>query len=167
MLKMGWKILGEIAAGLEVSELIEYIRGALDYSKEKHLKLDGIYDNWEGCEAGRVQGEICLSTRSLDSRFCAMSVWNASDVQQKDLETALEVLEEARNMFNNHPFSQVLYGRQVYIATEAKKAGLEMPARFASYSGRKLKSWQNPCLNYASPANVKKERDRLPPEWRT
>ena len=80
-----------------------------------------------------------------------------------------QVLDDAIKMFSNHPFSNVLYGRQVFIATEADKAGLKMPERFASYPGRKLESWQDPSWNYSSPADFKKKEDierGLPPEWR-
>ena len=99
-----------------------------------------------------------------------MSDFNASGVEQSDLENSLEVLQKARQAFSNHPFSSVLYGRMVYITTEAYVAGLLVPQEFSGLIGAKLQPWQDYSLNYDSPADFRSRRNMercLPPEWRS
>ena len=153
----------------DVTGTIGYLSGAVKFAKESGLALNEFYAQPNESEDGRVQQEIRLGTRSLNNYFCGMSFWNASNVQQGDLENALEMLEDAIVLFGNHPFKNVLYGRQVFIATESSKAGLKVPIRFASRVNAKLETWQKPSWNYATPADFKstpKKIEGLPPEWR-
>ena len=166
---MKWKILPIEEIPDEVSQFINYIKGTVKYAKKKKLKLDGLYKNPDDSEDGKIQKEIRLSTRSLMNSFCAMGYFKASQVEQSDLEKALDTVNAARLLFGNHPFSNVLYGRLVYVATEANKAGLRVPDKYASCVGSKLHSWQNPHLNYSTPSDFKKRKDKeegLPSEWR-
>ncbi|MEK6934155.1 MAG: hypothetical protein AABW75_04755 [Nanoarchaeota archaeon] len=166
---MKWKILPIKEIPEEVSQFINYIKGAVEYAKKKRLKLDDLYENPDDSEDGKIQEVIRISTRSLTSKFSAVEHFNASNIKQSDLENALKTVNEARLLFGNHPFNNVLYGRIVYIATEASKAGLRVPDKYASCVGEQLPSWQDPHLNYSTPSDLKSKKDRekdLPSEWR-
>ncbi len=166
---MKWKILPIEEIPDEVSQFINYIKGTVKYAKKKKLKLDELYKNPDDSEDGKIQKEIRLSTQSLMSKFCAIEHFNAFSVKQIDLENALDTINDARSLFGNHPFNNVLYGRLVYIATEASKASLRVPDKYASCVGMQIPSWQEPHWNYSTPSDFKKRKDRekgLPPEWR-
>lgn len=162
---MDWTLEGLGTVPEEVKGVISCMRGVIGRAKSKRLRIDGIYEITNESKDSLAQAYLILLSRSLNSVF--MDRLSMDDIEQKDVENALNVLDDARHLFSNHPFSNVLYGRIVEVATEANKAGLRVPERYASYIDRKLETWQDPTLNYFSPNDVGESRMRdLPPEWR-
>lgn len=165
---MPW-VIRKGAARENIEGLIGYIQGAVDYVKTKGLRIDRIFDKPHSCEDWAVQRELTSATRSLHSRLCAPGSLYSGAVDDSVLENVLNVLHETFQLFSNHPFSHVIYGRIVEISTVASREGLMVPERFSAYAGISLETWQSPTLDYTSPSDFKDRDDAerfLPPEWR-
>lgn len=150
----------------EIESDISYVRAnGLDLSKE-------YFGENEDCIECGYQEKLSIGTRSLFIKYLDSVAFGVESIGLSRNKRILEVLDDVKEIFGNHPFCHVIKGRiATIVKSELEKGGNVPPEYIDDYAYFEFRPWNDPHINYNTPRDImmrgnEEDQKMIPPDWK-